>query len=211
MTALAHRAGRMAVDGWLKTARIPLALITRALPDRPQGSWARASAELAIDRAEATVRQKVGELLRDDELEADGRRRQIAVHERQRAIALRAEAEEERRAADLQLVAERETAERRRSEAQRTAEQQAASVEREKAEQERQARQAAAEQRRSVESAKAQKVAAVEQRTKRQRLEVLDDQLDELDEQATALTTADEALRLRQAATAAKAARKRTV
>lgn len=210
MTALAHRAGRLAIDGWMKTARIPLSLVTRALPDRQQGSWARASAELAIDRAEAAVREKVGALLRDDELEADGRRRRMVVHERQRAMALRTEAEDERRAADLQLVAEREAAERRRTEAKRTAEQQAASVDREKAGQERQAREAAADQRRSVESAKAEKLADADKRAKRQRLEVLDDQLEELDEQATAVTSADEALRLRQAATAAKAARKRT-
>jgi hypothetical protein len=210
MTMIVQRAGRMAVEGWMKAARMPLNLATRVLPDRPQGSWARANAELTIDRAEGAVREKVGELLRDSELSADGRRRRIAAHERQRAIALKATAEDERRAADLQLVNEREAAERRRKEAQRTAEQQAASVEREKADQERQARDAAAAQRRSVEQAKAKKFAAADKRAKRQRLEVLDDQLKGLDEEATALTTADEALRLEQAATAAKAARKQT-
>lgn len=208
MTALAHRASRMAIEGWMMAARLPLTLVTRVLPDRPQGSWARASAELAVDRAEAAVREKAGALLRDTELEADGRRRRIAVHERERAIALRTEAEDERRAADLQLVADREAAERRRTDAKRTAAQQAASVEQEKIARERLAHDAAAKQRQSVESTKAKKVAGVEKRAKRQRLDVLDDQLAELDEQATTLTTADEALRLRQAAASAKAARK---
>lgn len=210
MIALARRVGRVVVDGWTKAARVPLPLVIRALPDRPQGSWARASAEVAVDRAEATVREKVGEILRDDELVADGRRRRIAAHERQRAITLRTDAEDERRAADLQLVAEREAAERRRAAAQQTAERQAASVERERAEQERQAREVAAKQRRSVQAAKAEKVASVDKQAKRQRVEVLDDQLDELNEKATAVTAADEVLRLRKAATAVKTARKQT-
>lgn len=210
MKMIVQRAGRMAVGGWLKAARIPVNLVTGRLPDRREGSWARSSAEVAVDRAEAAVREKVGALLRDDQLEADGRRRRIAAHERQRAIALRATAEGERRAADLQLVADREAAERRRTDAKRTAEQQAASVARQKAEQERLAGQAATTKRRSAEAAKAKKMSAVDGQAKRKRLEVLDQQLDELDDEATALTTADEALRLRQAATAAKAARKRT-
>jgi hypothetical protein len=210
MMVLVQRAGRMAVDGWTKAVRVPAGFVIRALPDRVDGSWARASAEVTVDRAEAALREAVGGLLRDDELVADGRRRRIAAHERQRAIALRAEAEDERRAADLQLVAEREAAQRRRAEAERTAEQQRASAEREKAARERQARDTAAKQQRAVEAAKAEKLDAAEKREKRERLALLDDRLDGMEEDTTALTTADEAIRLRKAATAAKASRKKT-
>ena len=63
----------------------------------------------------------------------------------------------------------------------------------------------------AVEHAEEQRLTATDERAKRERLKVLEEQAAALDREADALTASDEAQRLRNAASSAKAARKGTV
>ncbi|MDP1819242.1 MAG: hypothetical protein Q8K58_05035 [Acidimicrobiales bacterium] len=203
---IAQTALRTVVDGWLRVARTPIDVVARLVPAERMGR--RTPIEVNIDRLDGGLREKVGGLLGDDVLIADGRRRRIAADERMRAIELRLEAEKREAEADAKLQKDEQAAERRRAEAERVAEERREAVERERAETERRAEQAAAKEKQAAQAAKARKAEATEKRTRQKRLEVLDDQLEQLDARTDALTAADEAKRLRTAAASAKAARK---
>jgi colicin import membrane protein len=198
---------RAAIDRWLRVARLPFDTFAHLLPSDP---GPRNTAMLAIDRADATVRAAVGGILHDDDLRSDAFRRRAAADERERAIELRGEAAEKKRIADAELAQELEGAARLREDADREAQERRRRVDEERAELQRQTRQAAAAQERAVDNAREERLAAADKSAKRERLEVLDEQADALDREADALTATDEAQRLRDAASAAKAARKGT-
>ena len=92
----------MAVDTYLKMLRAPARLAA--------GRLGGDAAEIALDRADAGLRNLAGALLGDDELTSDAIRRRAAADERERALRLDTEAER---------VAEsgRQRAERRRDSA----------------------------------------------------------------------------------------------
>jgi hypothetical protein len=186
---------------------LPFDTVAQLLPV-DQGS--RDAAMLAIDRADATVRAAVGGILHDDDLRDDAFRRRAAADERERALELRGEAEEKQRIADAELAQELEGAARLREDADREGQERRRRVDEERAEQLRRAREAAVAQEHAVEQARAEELAIAEKQAKRDRLEVLDEQADALDHEVDALTATDEAQRLRDAASAAKAARKGT-
>jgi colicin import membrane protein len=198
---------RAAIDRWLRVARLPFDTVAHLLPaDRGP----RNAAMLAIDRADATLRAAVGGLLHDDDLRDDAFRRRAAADERERALELRGEADEKQRIADAELAQELEGAARLREDADREAQERRRRVDEERAEQQRRAREAALAQERAVEQARTERLAVADKKAKRERLEVLDEQADALDREADALTATDEAQRLRDAASAAKASRKGT-
>ena len=198
---------RAAIDRWLRVARLPFDTVAHLLPSDP---GPRNTAMLVIDRADATVRAAVGGILHDDDLRSDAFRRRAAADERERAIELRGEAAEKKRVSDAELAQELEGAARLREDADREAQERRRQVDEERAELQRQTRQAAAAQERAVDNARQERLAAADKSAKRERLDVLDEQADALDREADALTAADEAQRLRDAASAAKAARKGT-
>ena len=198
---------RAAIDRWLRVARLPFDTVAHFLPADP---GPRNAAMLAIDRADATVRAAVGGLLHDNDLRDDAFRRRAAADERERALELRGEAEERQRIADAELAQELEGAARLREDADREAQERRRRVDEERAEQQRRARETAVAQERAVEQARADRLAVADKKAKRERLEVLDEQADALDREVDALTATDEAQRLRDAASAAKAARKGT-
>jgi colicin import membrane protein len=198
---------RVAIDRWLKVVRLPFDTVAHLLPaDRGP----RNAAMLAIDRADATVRAAVGGIFHDDDLRDDAFRRRAAADERERALELRGEAEEKQRTSDAQLAKELEGAARLREAADREAQERRRQVDEERAEQQRKAREAAVAQERAVEQARAERLADADKKAKRERLDVLDEQAAALDREVDALTATDEAQRLRDAASAAKAARKGT-
>lgn len=198
--------GRATLDGWLRMARLPIDAASRLLPNGDRGP--RTPALLAIDRVDATIRDTIGSLLGDEQLREDARRRRAAADERTLAIALRTEAEEKKLEADERLAKNQSSVEQRRVEAERSVEQRKQQAERERVERKQRAVQTAAEQEQAVEMAEQQKLAAAEKDAKKQRVKVLDDQADALDVEADALVASDEAQRLRDATSAAKAARK---
>ena len=198
---------RVAIDRWLRVVRLPFDTFAHLLPaDRGP----RNAAMLAIDRADATVRAAVGGIFHDDDLRDDAFRRRAAADERERALELRGEAEEKQRISDAELAKELEGAARLREAADREAQDRRRQVDEERAEQQRKAREAAVAQERAVEQARAERLAVADKNAKRERLDVLDEQAVALDREVDALTATDEAQRLRDAASAAKAARKGT-
>jgi hypothetical protein len=198
---------RAAIDRWLRVARLPFDTAAHLLPaDRGP----RNTAMLVIDRADASVRAAFGGFFHDDDLRADAFRRRVAADERERAIELRVAAAEKQRVSDAQLAEELDGAARLREQAEQEAEARKQQAEKERIERERQAQQAAAAQKRGVEQARDEKLAAADKAAKRERLDVLDEQAEALDREVDALTATDEAQRLRDAASAAKAARKGT-
>jgi hypothetical protein len=86
---------RTAIGGYLKVARWPLDRTTRLF--RRGGE--RTTVELAVDQADATVRDAAGRIIRDDELQRDAARRKTATSQRGRAKSLREEAERKQRSA----------------------------------------------------------------------------------------------------------------
>ena len=200
--------GHRAIDSSLRVARFPFVAVAQLLPGAGRGP--RAAAMLFIDRADGTARTMAGELLHDDDLRADGLRRRAAADERQRAIELRGIAEEEQRAADAQLGDELGAAARLREQAEGEAQQRLQQADEERSERRRQTQRTAVAQARAVEQARQDQRAAVDKKTKRERLDVLDEQADALDREDDALTASDDAQRLRDAASSAKAERKGT-
>ena len=196
---------RSAIDRGLKVARVPFDTVARLLP---ADGGPRDAAMLVIDRADATVRAAVGEILHDDDLRQDAMRRRAAADERQRAMELRIAAKAKQRDADSQLAEELEEAGRLRAQAAYEAQERTRQVENERAVQEREVRRVAAAQERAVEEARDERLATEEKRAKRQRLGVLDEEAAALDLEAHAIVATDEAQRLRDAAGEVKAARK---
>jgi hypothetical protein len=199
---------RSAIDGWLRLVRLPISAATQLLPNSDEG--ARNGAILAIDRADAAVRELLGRALRDDELQTDAQRRKAAADERARAIALRVEAAELKADSDRELAERQEKADELREHAAKTAAAREKQAEQERQERKQRVRQTAAKQQAAVEHARDEKQKVAEQKAKRERLSVLDEQADALDTEADALVATDEAQRLAKAAAAAKATRKGT-
>jgi uncharacterized protein YjbJ (UPF0337 family) len=166
-----------AVTSTLDAARWPLERTRRMLPGAEDGFGLQVTG--LLDRADGAVRAAAGRALRDPELEAEGRRRQVAAAERIEAARLRAIADEKR------VEAEQQKAERL------AAQERAAEVRKEKARQ-----------------TEAQRKAATSKAAKQARLRVIEDEAAALDAEEGALATADEAERLATAAAKTKAARK---
>jgi colicin import membrane protein len=204
----AETIGHRAVDGWLKLARLPVDTVARLLPNGDTGP--RNAAMVAVDRFDATVRDTLGAVLRDDGLRADARRRRAAADQREQALKLRVQAAETSQAADARLRREQEAAEKARVQAEQAAERRLQDVSKDRAERERRVEDGARKQQQAVDRAHEQRLASADKRAKVERLEVLDDKEQALDTKADALTASDEAQRLRKAASTAKAARKQS-
>src|SRR5436189_6181141 len=92
---------RTAVRGYLGLARLPLDAAIRLLPGN--GSGRGSAADLALDRADASIRAIVATILGDPVLRRDAQRRRVAADERQRALRLRAEAQRKSEQANSHL------------------------------------------------------------------------------------------------------------
>jgi hypothetical protein len=199
---------RTAVDRYLKLLRLPADAIAGVLRPRDSRVGETTAVELTLDRVEAAVREAVGRVLHDTQLQDDARRRRAAADERQRALTLRGEAERESRQADEQLMARQDAADqRRRAAAQREEEDKETA---QKRHDQTRRRLAEGEQRgRSVVQAqKEQATDAIEDSARHSRLEQLSTEARALDEEEEALTARAEAQRLRRAASETKAKRK---
>src|SRR5204862_826084 len=93
---------RTAVRGYLKLVRTPVDSVIRLLPDG-NGDGAKPTAQLAVDRADATVRSVAGSLLGDSVLREDGARRHQAARERERGLRLRGQAAQTADQADARV------------------------------------------------------------------------------------------------------------
>jgi hypothetical protein len=194
---------RAAVGGYVKLLRLPidtaLALMGR-----------NGATKVAVDRAEATARGVAGQALGDEELKAEAGRRSAAADERARANRLRAEAQSRQQEADAELEAEqRKAEERRRQAAKRAADRRKQAAKQRDARKQQATKSAGARKQANAKAAEAEQE-AIEDRAERARLEQLDREAVAIAEREEALTAADEAQRLGDAAAANKAARKRS-
>lgn len=191
---------RAALGGSIKAARLPF--------DTAANLLGKESAALALDRADAAVRDAAGRLLFDDELLRDAHRRRAAADERERALRLRNTAQTVSAEADEQLAERERAAEQRRQAAAQQATQRKQSAARRRDEQKRQAAQAERLRKENAAKVEAREQERIEAEAKRERLEALEEKAEALDRSEDALAARDEARRLKRAASQAKAARK---
>lgn len=190
---------RIVVGTTLKIVRIPLdTALKLAGHDR----------SLAVDAAEASVKEAAATVTGDQQLKAEADRQRVATDERRKAESLRSAATQATQKAEAdhaedqaQVEKERKAADERAEERKRKAAEKRKKDKADAAKAERD-RKAAADK---AEAAKKEKLADVE---KRERLEQLDRESKALAEKEGALTASDEAQRLKDAAAAAKAERK---
>ena len=192
-----------AIDGTLRLARLPADWLLKVAP-----ATAADTVELAIDRADAAVRGAAGSMLSDQGLREDAERRRAAAGERQRALRLRAKAQDRAETADARIDEEQAESVSRREQADEDARQK-----REQAadQRERLKKQAAktATKRKQTAQAKAEKAEEnAEKRGNVDRLEQLETKSDALEVRGAAVRAADEARRLEETAAATKEARK---
>ena len=198
---------RTAVGGSIKAARLPLDVAVALMPGN--GSGPGATAELALDRIEAQIRDFAGIALGDDVLREDAAMRRVAADERERAMRLRAAAARRAQEADEQLGDTLEQTDEQREEAEERARRQRAKAEADRKKRTQQAAQAERRRKSATAKATAKAEEAIDEQATDARLEQLEREAAVLAEKEAALTAADEAQRLQDAASAKKAARKR--
>jgi hypothetical protein len=198
---------RSAVGGYVKLLRLPLNAVVGLR--RPNGRTHPSGATLKLDRLEAGLRDVAGRTLRDEELVRDAARRRVAADAREQAGRLRAKAQRRSELAEERLSEREEKTARQRRQAARLAADRKKRAERKRAAESRRVADLESRRRRANEKATARKEEAIEDRSKRARLQHLDEEADVLARRESALTTRKESQRLRSAATKTKAARKR--
>lgn len=197
---------RTAVKGYLRLARTPFDTAIGLLPGNGKG--AKPTAQLVVDRADATVRTVAGALLGDPVLREEGERRRQAADEREHGVRLRARAEQTAEQADARLQ-ERETqvhTQRRR--ARETANTRRRQAETRAQKEKQQAAKTESRRREAAREAAAQHEDALEKRTSQEELQTLEAKSKALHEREQELAARDEARRLADAASHVKAERK---
>ena len=196
---------RKAVLGYLELTRLPLTATERVLR-KTEGTWAPT---IAVDRLQARVKEMAGAALRDDALVADARLQNAALDERLRAAEEEARAEQIRRTADQQLVAEREAAAAAEREAKARAEQRDKAVQAEAEAKERRAREQAAQKKAAARKIEQAQQEALERRETATKREVLKKESKALNDQRAAAEAKAEVLDLQDKLDEVKTARKR--
>ena len=176
----------------------------------PEDHGPRNAALLAIDRVDANVHAVAGGVLNDDSLRDDAAHRRAAADERQRAVALHARADEQKRQADALLTEDLARSEQFREAAARESRTATAGARCRHCSGEARGRGGGCRAGECSRRGAGEELAATESKAKRERLKALDEQTAALDQQTDALTASDEAQRLAKAALEAKAARKGT-
>src|SRR3954451_3962663 len=109
-----HTLPRLAVNGYLTAVKWPVDRVARLVGG---GNGTTSGPELFVDRADAAVRDAIGRATFDSELRADAARRSAAADERERALRLRAKAQERKAEADQHLTESQQRAEQQREQA----------------------------------------------------------------------------------------------
>ena len=102
-----------AVESSLRLVRLPLDTAVGRLPGN--GTGARPTARLALDRADAAVRAFAGTILGDSVLREDAKMRRVALEPREQGQALRGEAEKKTEQADARLEQRQDQVARQRA------------------------------------------------------------------------------------------------
>jgi hypothetical protein len=175
---------RVVVEGYFRTARLPLTAIQRIAQQQDNEQWPPG---LAFESFEAGVETMVGALLRDPTLLDKGRLRQAKLTQLRRAAELEAMAAVEREQADEQLAERQHQAADQRAESQRRAEQRTRELERQAELHERKVAAKAAKQTTAARRRKAAQDSAIDSRERVAKTAALA-------EESRALSTAKQAL-----------------
>ena len=192
----------------LQVARLPLSLAER-VTGHTNGDAATWGPAIAFEGAEASVKQAVGTLLRDEVLLDDARLQQAKVDELREAVARTLIAEQERSDADAELRAKREQAEQQRRRAAEEAERRKQQLEREKAEAKRKVQEEADRKKAAAREAAAKKQQEAERRETAARLKAADAEAKALAKEEQAVRAAGQATDLEARAQVTKAARRK--
>lgn len=197
---------RRILDTQLRLARVPLDAAGRfANREENKALWAPS---LAFDATEATIKDTLGAILRDETLRNDAALLRAKVDELREAAARLTKAERERLEADAEYQADLERVEQQRIQAERDAQQQEARVEQERAEAKRAVAEQTARQKNATRKAAQARGEAIEKKQTAGRLNVVEAEADALDAKQQAIITRQEADRLDDAAERLRTARK---
>ena len=197
---------RTAVDGYLRLVRVPLDGAISLLPGN--GTGAKPTAEVALDRLDATLRGAIANLLSDTALRDDAERRRIAAQERKRALRLRAKAHVTAEEADSRLEERQQEATDLREQATQRAAVRRQMATREHETKKRRAAKAESDRREASRRTAERKQEALSAQASNERLKTMDAKADALRDKEKELAVRDEARRLRDAAGRAKTQRK---
>jgi len=197
---------RTAVAGYIWLIRTPLDSAIGLLPGNGDGP--KPAAQLAVDRADATVRSVAGTLLRDPVLLEDGQRRRQAARERERAVSLRSREQQTGETADAQLEQRDEQARKLRQQARQTADNRRRQAETKAQKEREQATKTETRQREASRKEAAKREEAIEDRAPREDLQALEAKSEALRAREAEVAARDEARRLADAATKVRAERK---
>ena len=192
-------------NSYLRVIRAPLDTVLALVPDNVSGVT---SARLAIDRADAAVRQTLGMILRDRALVQDADRRRAAAGERTRAKDLREIGDRQAQGADARLEQREDRATSKRDYADKRAADKRREASRTRT---RKVDAAAAAQRKRTAAkrkATARRDESLERNESKARLSSLETKSEALEDRGKALAAADDARRLGRAAGRVKAQRK---
>jgi hypothetical protein len=196
---------RTAVKGCLKLMRTPVDTAIGLLP--ANGAGAKPTAQLAIDRTDATVRTVAGTLLGDPVLREDGQRRRQAAHERARGLRLREHAEQTAEQADARQQQREDRARQERRRARETANTRRRQAETRAQQEKQQAAEAETRRREAARVAAGHREEAIEKRAPQEELKTLEAKSEALRAREQELAARDEARRLSDAASDVKAER----
>lgn len=197
---------RTAVVSYLRLVRAPLDGAIALLPGN--GTGPKPAAKLAVDRADAAVRSLIAGALGDRVLLDDARRRQLAAEERSAALRLRTEAERTTEAAQADLAEREQRAVRQREQAAQRAREKRQQATRDAEQKAQRAVEIEQQRLKATQVAERRAEEAIAEREPGERLEALNTTADALEEKEQELVARDEARRLREAASRAKAERK---
>lgn len=197
---------RTALTSYLKLVRTPLDSAIGLLPGN--GNGPKPTAQLAVDRADATIRSMAGALLRDPVLREDAQRRRQAADERARAVRLRAREEQTTETADARLEQREEQASKQRQQARETASARRRQAESEAQKEKQQAAKTESRRREASRKAAAKREEAIEQRVPGEQLQSMEAKNEALHAREAELAARDEARRLADAASNVRAERK---
>jgi hypothetical protein len=197
---------RIAVENSLRLVRAPLDAAISWLPGN--GTGARPTARLALDRADATLRTLAGAILDDSLLREDAQLRRAALKEREQSKELRGAARKKTEQADARLQQRHDQVARQRAQGEQRRVSRREDADREREEKTRRAGEIERERLTASNNAAARADGEINERAPKARLETLDAKTDALRKKEAALAANDEARRLREAASRAKAERK---
>jgi hypothetical protein len=138
---------RTAVKLTLEGLRLPVIAAENIAGQRDNDSWPPA---VLFESFEATAKQVVGSIIRDDVLVEEGRVQQAKVGELRKAVELDVKADQKRAVADSELQQRRQKAEQQRRQVEEQARRREEAIERDKREAEQKAAREAAQKRAAV-------------------------------------------------------------